>query len=158
VELAYVTGLTTWAVGPESERPPKQLDAEMGAVNAIQEMLIHTVRGVLQVFPAVPRAWKNISFKNMRAEGAFLVSATMKDGKIEGIEIFSERGGRIKLRNNIAEEVIILQRGQEETRTRSELLLIDTVQGKQTIVKPADELTIPGKQKVTGSHPQAERP
>ena len=45
VELARLPGVTTWTDTGESN--PMQMDAAMGAVYAIQEMLLHTVRGTL---------------------------------------------------------------------------------------------------------------
>jgi alpha-L-fucosidase 2 len=78
-----------------------QLDASMGAVNAIQEMLLHTVRGPLTVFPAVPQIWQqSVSFERMRTEGAFLVSAEMVEGHIVSVEIVSEKGATLRLANN----------------------------------------------------------
>lgn len=136
-EIAVAPGLTTWSEDPESPHALMQMDAQMGAVNAIQEMLIHTVRGSLTVFPAVPRAWKNISFKNIRAEGAFLVTAVMSDGNIERIEITSEKGGTIKIKNNIAKKVIIVRQAGEET-TNSKLLVIETAQTERITIIPAE--------------------
>ena len=66
--MAVAPGLTTWVEDAE-EYALRNMDEQMGAVNAIQEMLIHTVRGLLTVFPAVPRAWKKeISFKVIISE------------------------------------------------------------------------------------------
>ena len=132
VELAHTPGLSTWTV--DAKESPMQMDAAMGAVNAIQEMLLHTVRGTMTVFPAIPRAWQeDASFERMRAEGAFLVSARMKEGQITAVEITSEKGAELRLKNNIAEEIIV-QRGGEEQRTRAELLTLQT--------KPGETITI----------------
>jgi alpha-L-fucosidase 2 len=134
VELAHTPGLTTWTNVEEST--PMQMDAIMGAVNAIQEMLLHTVRGTMCVFPAIPRAWqKSASFKAMRAEGAFLVSAEMKEGRITKVEIFSEKGAELKLTNNIAAEIIVC-RGEKEARTSDRLLRMQT--------EPGETITIHG--------------
>jgi hypothetical protein len=48
--------------------------------------------------PAVPDAWKDVSFSHLRAEGAFLVSADMKDGKIISIKVKTEKGGLLQLK------------------------------------------------------------
>jgi len=134
VELAHTPGLTTWTNVREST--PMQMDAIMGAVNAIQEMLLHTVRGTMCVFPATPRAWqKAASFKQMRAEGAFLVSAEMKEGRIIEVEIFSEKGAELKLANNIAPEIVV-RRGGKEEQTSARLLTVQT--------EPGETITIHG--------------
>ncbi len=62
-------------------------------------MLLQSCNNLIKVFPAVPKSWKNISFENLRAEGAFLVSAGMKDGKVVEIRIKSLSGGQINLKN-----------------------------------------------------------
>jgi len=135
VELSRFPGLTTWTNVENSN--PMQMDAAMGAVTAIQEMLLHTVRGTLTVFPAVPRAWqKSASFKKMRAEGAFLVSARMKDGHIVKVEIESEKGAPLKLANNIAEEIVVT-RARKKERTNTKLLTLDTKPGETITIRPA---------------------
>jgi hypothetical protein len=48
--------------------------------------------GDYRIFPATPARWKNVSFQNFRTEGAFLVSATLKDGVIGDVTLRSEAG------------------------------------------------------------------
>ena len=38
----------------------------------------------------------NCEFENLRADGAFLVSSSFKDGAIKETHIFSEKGGELK--------------------------------------------------------------
>ena len=135
VELSRFPGVTTWTDQESSN--PIHMDAAMGAVNAIQEMLLHTVRGTLTVFPAVPRAWqKSASFRKMRAEGAFLVTAGMKDGHIVKVEIESEKGAPLKLANNIAEEIVVTRARRKEL-TSAKLLTLETEAGETIRIRPA---------------------
>jgi hypothetical protein len=60
-------------------------------------MLLQSHRGLIRVFPAVPRSWRDISFANLRARGAFSVSARMSDGHVDRIHIKSEKGGPVTL-------------------------------------------------------------
>jgi alpha-L-fucosidase 2 len=78
---------------------PFTLEGNFAFAAGLQEMLLQSHAGYIDVMPAVPASWKNISFKQLRAEGAFLVDATKKEGKITTIKIKSEKGGttRIKL-------------------------------------------------------------
>ena len=62
-------------------------------------MLIQSHAGYLELFPAIPSNWKDVSFKTMRAEGAFLVSAEKKNGKVEMLSILSEKGGSLKIKS-----------------------------------------------------------
>ena len=76
---------------------PFTLEGNFAFAAGVHEILLQSHTGIIRVFPAVPRRWKNVSFKNLRAEGAFLVSAEKKDGKIASIRIYSEKGGVAKL-------------------------------------------------------------
>ena len=57
----------------------------------INEMLMQSYEGIIRLFPC----WKkssDISFENLRADGAFLVSAKLKDGETVSLEIKSLMG------------------------------------------------------------------
>jgi hypothetical protein len=46
----------------------------------------------LKIFPALPKAWGDASFRDLRGEGAFVVSAAMEKGKFQFAEIESLEG------------------------------------------------------------------
>lgn len=75
--------------------PPFQIDGNFGATAGIAEMLLQSGAGKISLFPAIPDAWKNVSFRNLRARGNFTVSAARGGGKIEFCRIQSLSGGRI---------------------------------------------------------------
>jgi alpha-L-fucosidase 2 len=78
---------------------PFTLEGNFAFAAGIQEMLIQSHTGIVRLFPAVPRAWKNVSFKTLRTEGAFLVSAKMQNGEIVSVDALSEKGGDLKILN-----------------------------------------------------------
>ena len=78
---------------------PFTLEGNFAFAAGIQEMLIQSHTGIIEVFPAIPNNWENLSFNNLRTEGAFLVSAIIRNGKVQKIEIISEKGGTFKMRN-----------------------------------------------------------
>lgn len=84
---------------------PFTLEGNFACAQAIQEMLMQSHTDVIRVFPAIPEDWRDASFKNMRARGAFLVSASYKDGDVERIEIYSEKGGKMKIFNPFTRKV-----------------------------------------------------
>ena len=53
----------------------------------------------IRLFPAIPKSWKEVSFKKLRTVGAFLVSAEMENGKVQKIEIESVADGVCSLAN-----------------------------------------------------------
>lgn len=78
---------------------PFTLEGNFAFASGIQEMLIQSHNGIIRIFPAVPAEWKNISFENLRTEGAFLVSAKKENGILDSFSINATEGGiaRIKL-------------------------------------------------------------
>jgi hypothetical protein len=76
---------------------PFTLEGNMAFAAGVQEMLLQSHTGIVRVFPAVPGSWKDVYFDSLRAEGAFLVSATRQDGRTVEVRVVSERGGRLRL-------------------------------------------------------------
>jgi alpha-L-fucosidase 2 len=71
---------------------PFTLEGNFAFAAAINEMLLQSHTDYIQIFPAVPESWADISFDTLRAEGAFLVSAERKGGVVTRVEILSETG------------------------------------------------------------------
>ena len=69
-----------------------------GVVSCINEMLLRSYDGVIEVFPNWPVA-KDASFSNLRAYGAFLVSSEKAKGSVRFVEIVSEQGKNLTLIN-----------------------------------------------------------
>lgn len=75
---------------------PFTLEGNFAFASGLQDMLIQSHTGVIRVFPAIPDSWKDVSFQNLRAEGAFLVSASLVDGKPVKITITAEKEGKCR--------------------------------------------------------------
>lgn len=78
---------------------PFTLEGNFAFAAGVQEMLIQSHTGVVHIFPAIPKNWENLSFDNLRTEGAFLISAKKEKGLISNIRIVAEKGGVLKLKN-----------------------------------------------------------
>ncbi len=78
---------------------PFTLEGNFAFAACVQEMLLQSHTGVVYLFPAVPGTWKEASFENLRAQGAFLVSAVLKNGLVENLKIISLKGGELRLKN-----------------------------------------------------------
>jgi hypothetical protein len=57
----------------------------------LQISMLQSDNGVLRFFP-LRRAGKPAAFHDLRARGAFTVSAELKDGEVGGVRIVSEKG------------------------------------------------------------------
>jgi len=78
---------------------PFTLEGNFAFASGIQEMLIQSYSGNIVLFPAIPVSWRDIQFNTLRTEGAFLVSATMKDKRVTTVTVQSEQGGIVCLQN-----------------------------------------------------------
>lgn len=105
-----------------------QIEAGMGAAAAVMEMLMHSRRGVVHVFPAVPEHWKTVSFKGMLSEGGFLISAEQKNSETEWIEVTATRDGKLHLANPWSDEAVCRKR-DGEVRFTGDILEIPLKQG-----------------------------
>ena len=94
---------------PKETSEIMQLDGTMAGATAIIEMLVHEKQGVVHVFPAVPDKWLDISFKNVRLPGAFLISAERRNGKMTSLNIKSLKGGSMELKPADDATVVKLQ-------------------------------------------------
>jgi len=68
------------------------IECSIVLARSLQDMLLQSHGNLIRVFPAVPAAWTNVVFHNLRAEGAFLVSAERKNGRTQWIRIKSLAG------------------------------------------------------------------
>ena len=84
---------------------PFTLEGNFAFAAAIHEMLLQSYSSIIEVFPAVPNSWSDISFHTLRAEGAFLISAMRKGGKTEKVEIISEKGGICRIKNPFGKDL-----------------------------------------------------
>ncbi|MCH5600649.1 glycosyl hydrolase family 95 catalytic domain-containing protein [Niabella ginsengisoli] len=57
---------------------PFTLEGNFAFAQGVHELLLQSREGYIEVFPAVPRSWSEVSFTNLRTEGAFIVSAKKK--------------------------------------------------------------------------------
>lgn len=77
---------------------PFTLEGNFAFAAGLQEMLLQSYAGFIEVMPAVPEEWRDVAFENLRTEGAFLVSAKKVDGAISEVKIVAEKDGKTKLK------------------------------------------------------------
>ena len=79
------------------------IECALIAGRSLQDMLLqswgdpssqddYAVASKIRVFPAIPDAWQDVSFHDLRTEGAFLVSAERGGGKTQWIRVKSLAG------------------------------------------------------------------
>lgn len=87
--------------------PPFQIDGNFGTMAGVAEMLIQSHEGYIELFPALPVAWKSGSYKGLIARGNFEVDTKWKDGKAVAIQIKSRSGGDCLVKYNTIENASI---------------------------------------------------
>ena len=78
---------------------PFTLEGNFLAMDAVQEMLLRSAFGEVVVFPATPGHWRDASFRDLRAEGGWKVSAARVGGKTVMVRVVAGPGGELRLRD-----------------------------------------------------------
>ena len=103
-----------------------------GVIAPLQEMMLQSWDGVIRVFPAWPKRVE-ARFATFAAEGAFLVSASWKEGAVSDLSIQSGKGGRCRLENPWkAKLTVVDDNGQAVDVVEEDLGVVsfDTVEGR----------------------------
>jgi alpha-L-fucosidase 2 len=78
---------------------PFTLDANFGAAQAVHEMLLQSWGGRIRIFPAVPSKWQDVSFRDLRTEGGYIISAERKAGKTISVRIKAVADSKLMLKD-----------------------------------------------------------
>ena len=113
---------------------------QFAATMVLSELLLQSVDGVIRVFPAWPKQ-KEARFQRLRAQGGFLVSSSLADGKIDSIKVESTVGGLLRL---VSPWEQIAVRSSAEIKSR--LLTRDAEGIVQVSTHPGDHLIFEGYQ------------
>ncbi|MCE7062256.1 glycosyl hydrolase family 95 catalytic domain-containing protein [Dyadobacter sp. CY343] len=95
---------------------PFTLEGNFAFASGLQEMMLQSYAGFIQIMPALPADWQEAAFDNLRAEGAILVSAQKKAGKVSNIKLTAEKAGETSLELASAGYNITLSKGAKKIR------------------------------------------
>jgi alpha-L-fucosidase 2 len=89
-------------------------ETPMAFATSLLEMMLQSDDGKIKIFPALPDEWKELSFGDLGAEGAFRVSAVRYAGQLSQVKIQSLAGNRcsLELLTDSAFDIISDKRGQ----------------------------------------------
>jgi alpha-L-fucosidase 2 len=116
---------------------PMTIEGGFAYAAAIMEMLLQSWGGTIRLFPAVPDHWHDTGFEDLRAEGAFVVSARLREGEVAFARIRSEVGGVCGLRNPWPGEDVIVRGPDGDSQLSGETVQWDTREGADYLVFPA---------------------
>jgi len=92
-------------------------ETSIAGATVIQELLLQTWGGKIRVFPAVPKDWSDVSFHNLRAEGAFLVGAVRRGGQTQFVTVTSLAGEPCSLKTDMKGPLKVLAKRDISLRT-----------------------------------------
>ena len=99
----------------------------------INECLLQSYNGTIRLFPNWPKD-KDAIFNNLRAVGAFLISSSISNGKVEFVEITSEAGTPLKI--HLPWQGAILKTRNFEKKYYNDFLEINTIPNERILLKP----------------------
>ncbi|MDO7171570.1 glycosyl hydrolase family 95 catalytic domain-containing protein [Mariniflexile sp. AS56] len=88
------------------------IETPLSAASSILELFIQSWGEKIRVFPASPDSFEAVSFKELRAEGGFLVSASRKNGLTEFVEIESLVGSSCTVKISDWSEAVQISEGR----------------------------------------------
>ncbi len=114
------------------------IETPLNGAQALHEMILQSHGGLIRVFPACPTAWTEASFRDLRAEGAFLISSTRRKGATAFVSVKSEKGEPCRVRHGFPNGARIV--------TGEASALVSDVNGiAELSLKPGQEVTIAPK-------------
>lgn len=117
---------------------PFTLEGNFAYAAGIQEMLLQSYAGQIEVFPAIPQKWIQASFENLRAEGAFLVSSKKIKGSVASIEIISVKGGKVKVKLPFKNLLIVHKKGVNVNSQSNGLIELSFINNGKIKIKNDD--------------------
>ncbi|SDD56252.1 hypothetical protein SAMN02799630_03899 [Paenibacillus sp. UNCCL117] len=122
------------------------IETPLAAAESVNDMLLQSWGGTIRVFPAIPENWRDAAFHDLRAEGAFLVSAVRQDGATRWIRVRSLAGEPCLVRTGWSGTVRWTIPGREgeafsaELRTSGEPVRLELDKGEEAVLFQGEAL------------------
>jgi len=102
------------------------------------------MQATIRVFPAVPSTWPGAVFHNLRAMGAFLVSAEHKDGQTQWVRVKSLHGEPCRIKPNLPGTVRVSgERAFELHDVGDGIYTLDLKKGEEALLYTGDTVPAP---------------
>ena len=116
---------------------PFTLEGNFAAVQAVNEMLLQTIHGIIHVGYALPKGLA-ASFESLRTEGGFLVSANINErGETVSLQIQSTVGGVCRIANPWHRNRVVIASIRRTRSRRGNTLFFETDAGTTYRILPA---------------------
>lgn len=105
--------------------------------STLNEMALQSTKGTLRIFPCWDKSI-DAEYKNLRTDGAFLVSSSIKEGKIGKTIIISEAGEKLRLKNPFGKTQISFS--DRSYISSDEFIEAETEKGETITVEEIEEV------------------
>ncbi|OVE82639.1 hypothetical protein BVY04_00430 [bacterium M21] len=130
----YINRTTPNGFNPNgNKKGPFTLDANFGASQAVHAMLLQSWGDKLRLFKATPEKWQDVSFRDLRAERGFIISATRKGGKTSWAKITSITGRPCKVLTDFAGKIELKAPAGVTVENKDGLIVVHNLLQGQTI-------------------------
>jgi hypothetical protein len=152
----YILGASTlyFEGGGEAE----VIETPFSAAQTVQELLLQSWGDKVRVFPALPAAWGDVQFHDLRAEGAFLISAARKNGATQFVRVKSLAGAPCRVRVGDGEAMCVLGDTVKATTGADGVLTLDLKAGEDVVLVPANATATPALEIAPVPHATGENP
>jgi len=111
------------------EGSPFTLEASCAVSAEVCDLLVQGWGDVLRIFPAVPRHWREVAFRDLVAEGAFRVSALRRGGRTVWVRVVAGVARELRLRNPFGDAAVDI--AGAALRIERDLLVGDLEEGQE---------------------------
>jgi alpha-L-fucosidase 2 len=113
-----------------------QIDANFGYAAGVNEILLQSHLGYMELLPTLPKAWANGSVKGMKARGAFLIDMAWEESKLKQAKILSGKGADCRLKTSAPVTVTHNGRAVHVTKHDDGSISFPTESGTSYVVVP----------------------
>jgi hypothetical protein len=117
-----------------SERENPTFESPISSSRSMLDMYLQSWGGIIRVFPACPSEWKDASFYQLRAEGAFLVSAVRKNGKTKFIHIKSLAGEPCIIKSDLPANTKLIGPKTVAVRKHDGIMEVNLKKGEEVVL------------------------
>ncbi len=121
------------------------IESTLSLANNIQEMLLQSWSdpasdepGAIRIFPALPSSWQDVEFHDLRAAGAFLVSAKRSGGVTRWVRIKSLAGEPCRVKADLTAPRVTGAREHALSEVVPGVFCIDIERGEEVVISGED--------------------